>query len=142
MMRVSAGVGSESGIGIESRTTVGQTGAYGNGINHIKGQGSLYKNSDIHKEKTFFSAMRDEVRVQLDEKDYFFNVAGRFKSGGLLEEKWGGRIGIEVYHRHKVGKIKKDALIGKKVPVVESDIPNIKHYRGPEDYLDERQENP
>ncbi len=101
----------------------------------------LFQNGDIHEEKIFFSAMRDEVHVESDGKDYFIDVAGRFKSGGLLEEKWGGRIGIEVHHQHKVGKIKKDALINKKAPVVEFDIPDIKHYWGPEDYLDERQEN-
>jgi hypothetical protein len=50
MMLVCTRAGSESGIGIEPRTTVGQTGAYGNGINYLKGRGSLYKNSDIHKE--------------------------------------------------------------------------------------------
>jgi hypothetical protein len=101
----------------------------------------LFQNGDIHEEKIFFSDMRDEVHVQSDGKDYFIDVAGRFKSGGLLEEKWDGRIGIEVHHQHKVGKIKKDALINKKAPVVEFDIPDIKPYWGPEDYLDERQEN-
>ncbi len=101
----------------------------------------LFQNGDIHEEKIFFSAMRDEVHVESDGKDYFIDVAGRFKSGGLLEEKWDGRIGIEVYHRHKVDDIKKAALRKESEPVVEFEIPKIKHYWGPEDYLDERQEN-
>ncbi len=106
----------------------------------LKVKGLLQK-GDIHEEKIFFSAMSDEVHVESDGKDYFIDVAGHFKSGGLLEEKWDGRIGIEVYHRHKVDDIKKAALRKESEPVVEFEIPKIKHYWGPEDDLDERQEN-
>lgn len=94
----------------------------------------------IHEEKVTFKGGADEHREIINGKNYFIDSMCSFDSEGLLSLKWDGRIGLEVYHSHKVPDEKAEALREADIPVVEFPIPKIDHYWGEEDDCDEQKE--
>jgi len=94
----------------------------------------------IHEEKVTFKGGTDEHREIINGKNYFIDSMCSFDSEGLLSLKWDGRIGIEVFHSHKVPDEKAEALREAGIPVVEFPIPKIDHYWGEEDDCDEQKE--
>lgn len=101
----------------------------------------LLADKEIYEEKVYFKNIKDEVHFNHGESNYFIDTFGEFESGGILHEKWDGKIGIEVFHKHKLEGIKIAALRKLDLPIVEFKVPKIRHYWGPEDEPDEKQEN-
>ena len=67
---------------------------------------------------------------------YFIDVFCDFESDNRLDEKWSGRLGIELCVTNPVERPKKDYLMQHEIPVVQHKISPKLHYKGPEDKED------
>jgi hypothetical protein len=67
---------------------------------------------------------------------YFIDVFCDFESDNRLDEKWSGRLGIELCVTNPVERPKKDYLMQHEIPVVQHKISPKLYYNGPKDKED------
>lgn len=108
----------------------------------IKG---FYKTGQIHKERVTFKNMEIEHLIKLENstKYYRIDVFGEFNSDGVLQEKWGGKIGIEIVLSNDTKGQKQGHVQELGIPLLDFRPPNsesFKLYNGPTNYTDKKLE--
>ncbi len=74
-----------------------------------------------------------EKQFTLNGANYYVDVFCEFDSSGDLQLQWGGRLGIEVNHKHAVDTEKISNLNKMEIPVVEIDVSDKLIYRHSEE---------